>query len=111
VFDHPSPAAVAAHLEQRLLPAGTGADPASDPGGADRADGEIRRLLAALAPADLRRAGLLDPLLRLADRTPAQGTADPAREARDTQDTQETQEIQEMAVDDLVRMALGGERD
>ncbi|WTA56945.1 SDR family NAD(P)-dependent oxidoreductase [Kitasatospora purpeofusca] len=101
VFDHPTPAAVAAYLAGRLVPDGPGGTAATartpgTPGRADRKDHEISSLLAAIPPAALRRAGLLDALLDLADRpeTPA-----PAAD------------IKGMDVDELVRMALGGERD
>ncbi|WTG93485.1 type I polyketide synthase [Kitasatospora sp. NBC_01560] len=101
VFDHPTPAAVAAHLAGRLVPDGPGGPTATGKaagttGRADRADHEISSLLAAIPPAALRRAGLLDALLDLADRP---GTPAPAAD------------IHGMAVDELVRMALDGERD
>ncbi|MFF2658347.1 type I polyketide synthase [Kitasatospora sp. NPDC058032] len=101
VFDHPTPAAVAAYLSRRLVPDGPGGPAATGkaagaPRRVDREDHEISSLLAAIPPAALRRAGLLDALLDLADRpqTPA-----PAAD------------IHGMAVDELVRMALDGERD
>uniref|UniRef100_UPI000565121A type I polyketide synthase n=1 Tax=Streptomyces sp. PsTaAH-124 TaxID=1157638 RepID=UPI000565121A len=110
VFDHPTPAAVAAHLAGRLVPDGPGGPAATGkaagkatgkaagtPVGADREDHEISSLLAAIPPAALRRAGLLDALLDLAGRPEA-----PVPAADD---------IEGMAVDELVRMALGGERD
>ena len=91
VFDRPTPAAVAEHLAERLRPG----DP---PSPAEPGDEEVRRLLASLTPGVLRRAGLLDALLRLADRRPA--------------DTAEAvPDIGGMAVVDLVRMALDGSRD
>ncbi|WP_037781999.1 type I polyketide synthase, partial [Kitasatospora purpeofusca] len=101
VFDHPTPAAVAAHLTRLLVPDGPGGPAATGkaagtPGRTDREDHEISSLLAAIPPAALRRAGLLDALLDLADRP---GTPAPAAD------------IHDMAVDELVRMALGGERD
>ncbi|WP_446423354.1 type I polyketide synthase [Kitasatospora purpeofusca] len=101
VFDHPTPAAVAAHLTRLLVPDGPGGPAATGkaagtPGRTDREDHEISALLAAIPPAALRRAGLLDALLDLADRP---GTPAPAAD------------IHDMAVDELVRMALGGERD
>ncbi|WP_239085287.1 type I polyketide synthase [Streptomyces halstedii] len=99
VFDHPTPAAVAGYLAGRLVPDGPGGPAAAgkDAGTPVREDHEISSLLAAIPPAALRRAGLLDALLDLADRpeTPAPATDD----------------IKGMAVDELVRMALGGERD
>ncbi|WP_438268018.1 type I polyketide synthase [Kitasatospora purpeofusca] len=101
VFDHPTPTAVAVYLAGRLVPDGPGGPAATGktpgtPGRADREDHEISSLLAAIPPAALRRAGLLDALLDLADRpeTPVP-----------------TIDIKDMAVDELVRMALGGERD
>ncbi|MFG2698720.1 type I polyketide synthase, partial [Kitasatospora sp. NPDC048407] len=101
VFDHPTPAAVAAYLAGRLVPDGPGG-PATGKSTRtpDRADHEISSLLAAIPPAALRRAGLLDALLDLADRPDAPETPAPAAD-----------DISGMAVDDLVRMALGGERD
>ncbi|WSU13437.1 type I polyketide synthase [Streptomyces sp. NBC_01116] len=102
VFDHPTPAAVAAYLTRCLVPDGPGGPAATGkaagtPGRADREDHEISSLLAAIPPAALRRAGLLDALLDLADRPEA-----PASAADD---------INGMTVGELVRMALGGERD
>ncbi|MFE0639771.1 SDR family NAD(P)-dependent oxidoreductase, partial [Streptomyces sp. NPDC058875] len=97
VFDHPTPAAVAGYLAGRLVPdAPGGTGTAGTARTADPGDHEISSLLATIPPAALRRAGLLDALLSLADRpeTPA-----PAAD------------IDGMAVDDLVRMALGGTRD
>ncbi|MFD0409757.1 type I polyketide synthase [Kitasatospora sp. NPDC127116] len=71
VFDHPTPAAVAAHLTGRLVPDGPG-----DPARTGRAAGA-----------------------HLADRPETPDTPAPAAD------------INAMAVDELVRMALGGERD
>ncbi|MFJ2574618.1 type I polyketide synthase [Streptomyces halstedii] len=97
VFDHPTPAAVAAYLAGRLVPDGPGGPAGKAAGTSVREDHEISSLLATIPPAALRRAGLLDALLDLADRpeTPASAADD----------------IKDMAVDELVRMALGGERD
>ncbi|MFJ4091792.1 type I polyketide synthase [Kitasatospora sp. NPDC089913] len=72
VFDHPTPAAVAAHLSGRLVPDGAG-----DPVGTGKAT-EAHR----------------------ADRPETPDTPAPA-----------AADINAMAVDELVRMALGGERD
>ncbi|MEU3001850.1 type I polyketide synthase, partial [Streptomyces sp. NPDC006995] len=101
VFDHPTPAAVAAYLSTRLVPDGPGG-PAVTGKAAGTPDHEIGSLLAQIPPAALRRAGLLDPLLALVGRpeAPAGDTGAPAADA-----------IEDMAVDELVRMALGGERD
>nr|WP_103531645.1 type I polyketide synthase [Streptomyces sp. SM11] len=101
VFDHPTPATVAAYLSTRLVPDGPGG-PAVTGKAAGTSDHEIGSLLATIPPAALRRAGLLDTLLALAGRPEAAAgdTGTPAAEA-----------IEDMAVDELVRMALGGERD
>ncbi len=107
VFDHPTPAAVAAYLSTRLVPDGPGG-PAATGKAVGTPDHEISSLLATIPPAALRRAGLLDALLDLADRpeeAPANDTGTPA--ADDIKDD----DIKDMAVDELVRMALGGERD
>ncbi|MEV0281373.1 type I polyketide synthase, partial [Streptomyces sp. NPDC050610] len=103
VFDRPSPAEVAAYLTGRLLPD----DAPSGREGGESTDAEIRDRLAAIPPAALRRAGLLDALLNLADGLP--GTAPTDDEPRPPENGAET--IEDMGVDDLVRMALGGERD
>ncbi|RST20425.1 modular polyketide synthase BFAS4, partial [Streptomyces sp. WAC04770] len=102
----PTPAAVAAYLSTRLVPDGPGG-PAATGKAAGTPDHEISSLLATIPPAALRRAGLLDALLDLADRpeAPADDTGTPA--ADDIKDD----DIKDMAVDELVRMALGGERD
>ncbi|WP_052230358.1 type I polyketide synthase [Streptomyces sp. CT34] len=94
VFDYPTPQAVTEFLLERLAPQPTETDAAADGG-----DEEIRRLLAALSVQRLREAGLLDPLLALAE--PA-GTAssDPVRpEASD-------EDIAAMDPDALIALAL-----
>nr|WP_257232552.1 type I polyketide synthase [Streptomyces sp. Rer75] len=59
VFDHPNPTALAGHIGAELFP-GT-REPAEDP------EAEVRRVLASIPPSRLRKAGLLDLVLRLAD--------------------------------------------
>nr|WP_308297042.1 SDR family NAD(P)-dependent oxidoreductase [Streptomyces sp. UNOB3_S3] len=106
VFDHPTPADLAAHVLRELLPdAGHGDSTAADGGADDGVDqAGIRALLASVSVAQLREIGVLEPLLRLAATTAAAddgttGTADPDAYA---------DSIDEMDVDDLVRAALDG---
>ncbi|WP_194893972.1 type I polyketide synthase [Catenulispora pinisilvae] len=64
VFDYPTPAALAAHLSERLRPdevAAQAADADAD------LESRLRAILAAVPLARLRDAGLLEPLLGLAD--------------------------------------------
>ncbi|MGW4873828.1 type I polyketide synthase [Streptomyces chartreusis] len=66
VFDHPNATAVAAHLRTELFPDATDAtDAGDDP------DAAIRAALATVPPARLRKAGLLELILQLADGDPA----------------------------------------
>ncbi|KND44528.1 type I polyketide synthase [Streptomyces stelliscabiei] len=97
VFDYPSPAAVAGYCAERLAPAGSPQTPASAP-----ADADITRALSTIPPAKLRESGLLDALLKLAGPDPRGGEPQAAGSESG---------IQEMDVDDLVRLALGSERD
>jgi acyl carrier protein len=62
VFDYPTPTALAGEIKTQLFGAGSGdgSDPA-DP------DAGIRATLASIPPARLRKAGLLDMVLRLAE--------------------------------------------
>ncbi|MEV0724912.1 type I polyketide synthase [Micromonospora purpureochromogenes] len=106
MFDHPTPAEVARLLREELaeeVPVGPSADAPAGPPGADAPDeDDVRRRLAAIPLDALREAGLLDALLRLTapDVVPPP-TAAPAAADR-------SEEIRNMAVDDLVRAALGG---
>nr|WP_171166653.1 type I polyketide synthase [Streptomyces sp. I05A-00742] len=99
LFDHPTPADLAAHLRTLLLPdGGNGLD---DPGTARNAaatgeDG-VRNLLATIPVARLRAAGLLDPLLRLAAE---EGELPPdGREDEDSIDTMDADSLVDMALD------------
>ncbi len=87
-FDHPTPEAVAAELAARLSP--------GQPGQAD--DEHLRTVLASLPIARIRAAGLLAPLLALAD------TARPATPAP----AEDTADIDAMGLADLVQLALDG---
>ncbi|NJP64725.1 type I polyketide synthase [Streptomyces spiramenti] len=108
VFDHPTPAATAAHVARRLAPT-TEPAPATGPAAPDRPDDdrELQRRLAAVPVTRLREAGLLETVLRLTENdnggTESAGTA-PAR----TGLADDPDAIREMEVDALVRLALGG---
>ncbi|XIJ58078.1 type I polyketide synthase [Kitasatospora hibisci] len=93
VFDHPRPDALAAYLLAELAPAAP-----AEPDRPAASDGEVSRLLATIAPARLRAAGLLDALLALAGAAPEE----PPAEADDQLD-----EIDAMDADDLIGLALG----
>ncbi|GAA2458550.1 type I polyketide synthase [Streptomyces glaucus] len=73
VFDHPTATALADRLRAGLFPGAPAGADGTD--GTDDPDAEIRAALAAVPPARLRKAGLLDLVLRLADGDPA---ADPS---------------------------------
>ncbi|MEU4565127.1 type I polyketide synthase [Micromonospora sp. NPDC023956] len=96
VFDYPTPADLAGHLYEELF---------GDEGGpVDGGDEEtVRRALTAIPLEQLRRAGLLDPLLRL-----ARDTAPPTAAAVPVAPAAPEAEIRELDVADLVRLALEG---
>ncbi|WP_425442008.1 type I polyketide synthase [Saccharopolyspora flava] len=85
VFDHPTPAALAGHLQQQLLPGGTDSD---DP------DAHIRDALAAIPISRLRKAGLLDLVLGL-----AHDDGDSAETSSD-----DTESLDEMDGESLLRL-------
>ncbi|MGV9929737.1 SDR family NAD(P)-dependent oxidoreductase [Streptomyces olivaceoviridis] len=90
IFDYATPAALAGHLLQRLLP--DTADP--EPPAPAHGDDELRALISRIPVARIREAGLLDSLLKLSERAPDPAPADRALD------------IKSMAVADLVRAAL-----
>ncbi|MEU7183555.1 type I polyketide synthase, partial [Streptomyces celluloflavus] len=91
VFDHPTPAALGAHVLQQLVP--------EEGPMTDHDETEIRAVLASVPIDRLRDSGVLEPLLRLVGRdTP------PAPDASG-------EAIDSMAVADLVRAALNGQTD
>ncbi|MFI5973394.1 SDR family NAD(P)-dependent oxidoreductase [Streptomyces sp. NPDC051452] len=96
IFDYATPAALAGHLLERLLP-----DPADPEHPADagptavpHGDTELRELISRIPLTRIREAGLLDSLLKLSEPDPAPAPAAPALD------------IKSMAVADLVRAAL-----
>ncbi|MEV6609027.1 type I polyketide synthase, partial [Kutzneria sp. NPDC051319] len=92
VFDHPTPLALARHLETQLF--GASGDPR---------EVRLRRLLATVPITRLSEAGLLDPLLRLAETDHA-----PAAAPTEGPTADESELIVSMDADDLVARALRG---
>ncbi len=95
IFDHPTPAAVARHLETELFPAARQED------AADTSEAEFRRALAAIPLARYQEAGLVPTLLRLAESGPAVPVS------AETDSAGAVAELDSMDVDSLVRVALG----
>ncbi|MFB7630842.1 type I polyketide synthase [Streptomyces sp. NPDC056149] len=94
VFDHPTPTALAGHLGTLLF--GTAPeDP--DTGRPDDPDARIREALATVPIGRLRKAGLLDLVLKLADSEPAD---DPAPEADGASES-----LDDMDAEALLRLA------
>ncbi|WP_340556932.1 type I polyketide synthase [Streptomyces sp. GSL17-111] len=114
VFDHPTPQALTEHLLRELVPASPGDAPAGAPidapGGADgAADEEVRRLLATVSPQRLRAAGLLTPLLALAEPGGApEGTAGDTRN-HDPGAPDDDDQLDALDADDLIDLALGAD--
>jgi hypothetical protein len=90
VFDHPTPAMLAAHLTGELAPSAASA--------IDPEEAAVRRLLATVPMARLRQSGLLDLLLRLDD--PA---AEDSKD--DSTDDSKDDSIDDMDVESLLRLA------
>ncbi|RCG15966.1 SDR family NAD(P)-dependent oxidoreductase [Streptomyces reniochalinae] len=100
VFDHPNPAALAAHLRERLLPEQEHGAPVPAPGPDSAEHSRAHDALTRIPAARLRASGLLDALLDLAgaDEEPGEEeAADSAAEER----------IEELDDEALLRMALG----
>ncbi|KOV67489.1 type I polyketide synthase [Streptomyces sp. MMG1121] len=90
IFDYATPAALAGHLLERLLPDTEEPEPGAEQHGED----EVRALISRIPVARIREAGLLDSLLKLSEPGAEPAPADPALD------------IKSMAVADLVRAAL-----
>ncbi|UYM23001.1 beta-ketoacyl reductase [Streptomyces albus] len=108
VFDHPTPAALAAHILGQLLPAGTPGAPARD--GAGEEERAVRAALAQVPMDRLRESGLLDQLLDLAGQDPAGTGTDQEAEPSGAGDAYDAS-IDAMDVDGLVQAALNGNPD
>ncbi|MEU3466099.1 type I polyketide synthase [Streptomyces sp. NPDC006733] len=100
VFDYPTPAALARHLRDELVPRG-GDD---DPSAAREAD--IRRALALVPFSRFREAGVLDALVRLAD-VPDSPAAAPRQPATADSAEAELDLLVAMDTDSLIARALG----
>ncbi|MFC5889037.1 SDR family NAD(P)-dependent oxidoreductase [Kitasatospora sp. CM 4170] len=97
IFDHPTPAAVARHLEAEAFPA---EDAAAQPDAAEVGEDEFRRALAAIPLDRFREAGLVRTLLQLADSVDGSATADDEEEEHGSA-------LDTMDLESLVRVALG----
>ncbi|HEY2239896.1 MAG TPA: type I polyketide synthase, partial [Streptosporangiaceae bacterium] len=89
VFDHPTPAALAADLRTRVLP-DTGRD------GPDRDESTLRKVLASVPLSRFRDAGLMDALLELAE----------FRDGPFGAGQENAESIETMGAEDLIRMAM-----
>ncbi|MFB7606634.1 type I polyketide synthase [Streptomyces gardneri] len=98
VFDHPTPAALAAHLHEAYL---APAEPAPTDW-----EGRVRRALAELPLDRLRDAGVLDTVLRLTGIEPEPGTGGSDSGAADPGAEPEAS-IDDLDAEALIRMALG----
>ncbi|MFD0634931.1 acyl carrier protein [Catenulispora yoronensis] len=115
IFDYPTPVAVAERIGVLLEPRGTAA---SSSVSMDPAEAEIRDVLRSIPLSRLRRAGLLEELLRLAGTSGAAdhgsgpglgpGTASgaPASEQNGAGDGTADDDLDLMDVDELVQRAL-----
>lgn len=106
-YDQPTPAMLAAHLDETLFPGGEGADPSPPPDADD--DRRLRDLLMALPVARLREAGLLEPLLRLGGKDPKEKASRAPRSA-DRAGRSEA-DIRSASTDELLAFALLEEGD
>ncbi|MEV6863864.1 type I polyketide synthase [Streptosporangium subroseum] len=94
VFDYPNAERLAGHLRETLVPAEEAAD---------LPDAEIRAVLAAIPVERLRESGILPRLLRLAPADQGRPAPEPAASAAPADD------LDAMDLDDLVKLALGGD--
>lgn len=98
VFDHPTPAELADHIARQLDPAAS--DDSAEPEDVDQA--RLQALLASVSVGQLRRIGVLEPLLKLAaEHGRSGGPADGAGETPAYADS-----IDAMDLDALVHAAL-----
>ncbi|MEV6758144.1 SDR family NAD(P)-dependent oxidoreductase [Streptomyces sp. NPDC051214] len=108
VFDHPTPNALTRRIHTELT-GDDGPQPPAPGGTAPERDDDIRRALTAIPLDRLRDAGLLDALLRLADRkTDAAAATAPSADAYEDEEATNGV-IDEVDVDELIKMATADE--
>ncbi len=95
VFDFPSAATLAEHIFAGIVRTGENGV------GLESREGDVREALASIPLSLLRRAGLIDPLLRLAE-------VGDATEIRSEIEPDHADLVDSAGVDDLIRMSAGG---
>ncbi|WP_330172191.1 type I polyketide synthase [Streptomyces sp. NBC_01498] len=104
IFDHPSPAVLAAHLADRLAPETPDTATAANGGTNGTDEDSVRRVFATIPFADLRESGLMEGLLQLAGlRTGGAGEPEPAEDGRASIDAMDAESLISLALDDLVK--------
>jgi acyl carrier protein len=107
IFDHPSPAAVARYLAETLAPRDGDGDGDNGGNGTPR-EAEIRRIIASISLDKLRSAGLLDPLVKLAEgdgNGDGDGHGDGNGDGNGDGEAKPRGDVDELDLDELVRMA------
>ncbi|MBY8862077.1 SDR family NAD(P)-dependent oxidoreductase [Nocardia sp. CA2R105] len=95
VFDYPTPATLARYMRQKF---DVGSPRKTDADGSP--DAEIQRLISSIPIDELRRSGVLDTLLRLANAQDDESTS-----------THSEEDLVDMSLDDLLTVALGDQDD
>ncbi|WP_381802506.1 type I polyketide synthase [Streptomyces niveus] len=95
VFDHPTPAALAKHLAPLLF----GAVPGQDTDRADDPEAQMRDVLASVPISRLRKAGLLDMVLKLATADGAEATGPAADGGSDSLDDMDAESLLRLATE------------